>query len=216
LPLIAENEKTKMILKIKQIKIFIIILTYFCLNSCAPILTFTEIESRVNESYKAFNENNIEYEFKNTPIKYLKEYGEKGYKKKLLEIYELRKNNKYPPNYSEIGSLRIQAINKCNSTYFYKVKYLIDKTQHTPFIDSTALALNYKEYGRKNVNFLPKVKILQVREKKEEILILDKDRKWKLLTFNNSDMKTYDLYFGKGFSKCIKSKVSSSDYLPYW
>ena len=206
----------KMILKIKKAKMFILCLIFFTLNSCSPKLNFTEIEARINKEYIAFNENNIEYEFINTPVKYLKDYGEKGFRKKLQEIYKLRKKSKYPPRFNDIGELRIQARNKCNSTYFYKVKYLLDKAQHTPFIDSTALALNYKNYGRKNVNFLPNIKILQVREKKEKILVLDKDRKWKLLTFNNSSMKPYDIYFKKGFSKCVKSKVENSDYLPYW
>jgi len=201
-------------IKYKQSMIFIV----FCLIliSCAPKLTFTEIKERVNENYIAFNENNIEYEFKNTPVKYLKDYGEKGYRKKLDEFYELRKENDYPPLFSDVNAVRMQDINKCNSTYFYKVKYIVDKTQMTPYLDSTALELNYKIYGKENVTFHPNSKFLQTRLRNESILIFDKDKVWKLLEYKNLDEQMYDTYFGKGFSKCVKSKVDNSDYLPYW
>jgi len=201
-------------IKYKQSMIFIAF--YLILSSCAPKLTFTEIEERINEKYTAFKENDIEYEFKNTPVKYLKDYGEKGFRKKLKKIYELRKKSKYPPLFNDIGELRIQDINKCNSTYFYKVKYIIDKAQMTPYLDSTALELNYKNYGKNNVSFNPNSKILQTRLRKENILIFDKDRVWKLLTFKDFDEQLYDRLLGKGFSKCLKSKVDKSDYLPYW
>lgn len=55
--------------------------------------------------------------------------------------------------FSDVGDLRIQDINKCNSTHFYNVKHIIDKTQMTPYLDSIALELNYKSYGKENVNF---------------------------------------------------------------
>lgn len=201
-------------IKYKQSMIFIAF--YLILSSCAPKLTFTEIEERINENYTAFNDNNIEYEFKNTPVKYLKDYGEKGFRKKLQEFYELRKKNEYPPLFSNVSDVRMQDINKCNSTYFYKVKYIVDKTQMTPYLDSTALELNYKIYGKENVNFHPNSKFLQTRLRKERILIFDKDKVWKLLEYKDLDEQMYDTYFGKGFSKCVKSKVDNSDYLPYW
>ncbi|MFD0975442.1 hypothetical protein [Salinimicrobium gaetbulicola] len=178
-------------------------------------MTFTEIEKRINSNYTAFNENDVEYEFGNKPVKYLKEYGEEGVREKLQEIYKLRKTRKYPILYDEIGDLRIQDINKCNSTYFYKVKYIVDKAQMTPYLDSTALERNYKSYGKDNVSFNPNSKILETRITKENILVLDKDKVWKLLDFKDFDEQLYDRFFGKGFSKCLKTKVKESDYLPY-
>jgi hypothetical protein len=179
-------------------------------------LTFTEIKERVNADYIAFNENDFNYEFNNTPVKYVKGYGEEGFKNKLQKIHESRKKNKFPPLFNDIGDLRTQDINKCNSSYFYKVKYIIDKAQMTPYIDSIALELNYKSYGKDNVSFNPNSKILQIRLKKESILIFDKDKTWKLLNYKSFDEQSYDIYFGKGFSKCVKKKVDNSDYLPYW
>tara|TARA_Y100000815_G_scaffold229759_1_gene219260 strand:- start:534 stop:1070 length:537 start_codon:yes stop_codon:yes gene_type:complete len=178
-------------------------------------LTFTQIEERINEDYIAFNENDIEYEYDNTPVKYLKEYGEEGFRKKLQKTYDSKKNTKYPVIFNDIGELKVQEIDKCNSTYFYKVKYTIDKSQMTPYLDSIALDRNYKSYGKENVNFNPNSKILQTRLRKESILIFDKDKVWKLLTYKDFDEKLYDRLFGKGFSDCVKSKVHDSEYLPY-
>jgi len=197
-------------------QLILLIIIFQTIISCAPKLTFTEIEERVNKEYIAFNKNDTEYEYHNTPVKYLKEYGEKGFRKKLQKIYELRKKSKYPIMFNDIGDLKIQDINKCKSTYFYKVKYIVDKAQMTPFLDSIALELNYKNYGKENVNFNPNSKILHTRLHKESILIFDKDKVWKILSFTDFDNRLYDRLFGKGFSKCLKSKVNNSEYLPYW
>lgn len=200
---------------INKHKLILFTLIFQILFSCAPKLTFTEIEEKVNKEYIAFNKNDFEYEYDNTPIKYLKEYGEEGFRKKLQEIYESRKESEFPIMFNDIGELKIQDINKCNSTYFYKVKYIVDKTQMTPYLDSTALELNYKNYGKENVNFNPSSKILQTRLQEERILIFDKDKVWKILTFKDFDSQLYDRLFGKGFSECLKSKVGNSEYLPY-
>ena len=201
---------------IKKNRLILLIILLQTFNSCAPKLTFTEIEERINADYIAFNENDVEYEFKNTPVKHLKGYGEEGFKKKLQKTYESRKKSKYPPLFDDIGDFKTQDINKCNSTYFYKVKYIVDKVQMTPYLDSTALELNYKDYGKENVNFNPNSKILQTRIRKESILIYDKDKVWKFFNYEGFDKQSYDRYFGKGFSKCVKKKVDNSEYLPYW
>jgi len=199
-------------IQVKLLRFLVLPLMFCAFTSCSPTLTFTEVEERINSDYTAFNEGNVEYEVGNTPKKYLKEYGENGVRKKIQEIYSDRK---YPSSFGVIGELKIQDRNKCLSTYFYKVKYLVDKVQMTPYLDSTALKLNYKSYGKKNVKFNPNSKILQIRLTKEEILIFDKDRKWKLLPFDNFDSQLFDRIFGKGFSECIKSEVGNSEYLPY-
>ena len=189
---------------------FFICLLYLTINSCAPKLTYTEIETRINKDYTAFNEGDVEYEMKNAIKKYLKEYGKDGLRKKFQERYSNRGNHPY----FNVGSIKIQDRNKCNSTYFYHSKYTVDKSEITPYIDSTALKLNYKKYGREHVNFNPNSKILQVRIEKKGILIFDKDREWKFI-FYSSELKSLNRYFGEGFSKCVKSKVENSDYLPY-
>ena len=200
---------------INKYQLFLLIIIFQTISSCAPKLTFTEIKERVNKEYIAFNDNDIEYEYDNAPVKYLKEYGEEGFRKELQQIYELRKEREYPIIFSDIGDLKVQDLNKCNSTYFYKVKYRVDKAQMTPYLDSTALELNYKNYGKKNVSFNPNSKILQTRINKESILIFDKDKIWKILSFTDFDSKLFDRLFGKGFSECLKSKVENSEYLPY-
>lgn len=205
----------KILKKNRHNRLMIFTILCYTLTSCAPKLTFTEIEKRVNASYIAFNKNDIEYSFNNTPVKYVKDYGEEGYRKKLQKFYESRKKNEYPPLFSDVSDVRMQDINKCNSTYFYKVKYIVDKTQMTPYLDSTALELNYKIYGKENVNFNPNSKFLQTRLRNERILIFDKDKVWKLLEYKDLDEQMYDTYFGKGFSKCVKTKVDNSYYLPY-
>lgn len=201
---------------INKYQLILLIILFQTIISCAPKLTFTEIKERVNKDYVAFNENDIDYEYHNTPVKYLKEYGEEGFTKKLQDIYELRKKRKYPILFNDIGNLKIQDLNKCNSTYFYKVEYIVDKTEMTPFLDSTALERNYKNYGKENVNFSPNSKILQTRLRKESILFFDKDKVWKILSFTEIDKQLYDRLFGKGFTECLKSKVDTSEYLPYW
>ncbi|MGZ0015467.1 hypothetical protein [Yeosuana sp. AK3] len=195
----------------------LVIFIVFCstLTSCAPKLTFTEIEEKINKKYIASNENDYKYEFNNIPVKYLNEYGEEGLIKKLQKTYE-QKKDEYSPYFSDVGELRVQAKNKCTSTYFYKVKYTVDKAEMTPYLDSTALELNYKIYGKEHVNFNPNSKILETRLRKESIIIFDKDKMWKLLPFEAFDEKLYDRIFGKGFSKCLKSKVASSDYFQFW
>ncbi|MBU3823191.1 hypothetical protein KO566_14120 [Flavobacteriaceae bacterium XHP0103] len=201
---------------INKYQLILLTIIFQTLFSCAPKLTFTEIKERVNKEYAALNENDIDYEYNNTPVKYIKEYGEEGFRKKLQEIYKSRKDSEFPIMFNDIGELKIQDINKCNSTYFYKVKYTVDKTQMTPYLDSTALELNYKNYGKENVNFNPNSKILQTRLQEERILIFDKDKVWKILPFADFDSQLYDRLFGNGFSVCLKSKVDKTEYLPYW
>jgi hypothetical protein len=200
---------------IKNNRLILLIVFFHTLGSCAPKLTFTEIEKRINSHYIAFNENDIEYEFNNKPVIYLKEYGEEGIRENLQEVYQLRATRKYPIFFDNIGDLKIQDINKCKSTYFYKVTYIIDKSQMTPYLDSTALERNYKSYGEDNVSFNPYSKILETRMTKENILVFDKDKVWKLLDFTDFDEQLYDRFFGKGFSKCLKTKVKEANYLPY-
>lgn len=172
--------------------------------SCAPKLSISEIELRINKKNTASFEGDVEYLLKNTPKKYLKEYGESLFREKLTKIYD---NRKYPIGYSDIGELAIQDRNKCNSFYYYKVTYKVTKAQMTPYLDSTALKLNQDKYGKKNVIFNSNSKILHVTEDKNSILIFDKDRKWKVL---NLDKKNLDKYYGGGFSKCLKISLVKS------
>ena len=197
-------------------KLILFIILFYTMNSCAPKLTFTEIEKKINENYIALSENNIEYEFKNTPVKDIKKYGEEEFREKLEKIFKLRENSKYPISISSVGDLKIQDIHKCNSTYFYNVRYLLDISQFTPYLDSIALERNYKKYGKENVHFLSNAKILETRQKKEAILIFDKDKEWKLLKFSNLDEQMYDTYFGNGFIECIQTEIDDSDYHGYW
>ena len=196
-------------------KLILLIVSFYTLNSCAPKLTFTEIEERINENYIALSENDIEYEYKNTPIKYIKKYGEEEFREKLEKIFILRKKNKYPISIGSVGDLKIQDIRKCNSTYFYNVRYLLDISQFTPYLDSIALERNYKKYGKENVHFLSNAKILETRQKKDAILIFDKDKEWKLLEYSNLDEQKYDTYFGNGFIKCIQTEINNSEYHGY-
>ncbi|WP_136482346.1 hypothetical protein [Cognatitamlana onchidii] len=202
-----------MINKLQLISILLIFLSFF---NCAPKLTYIEIKEKVNNKYIALNEKDFEYEYNNLPEKYIMEYGEEGLIKKLQETYELRKKDKFPITYDDIGDFKIQPINKCNSTYFYKVKYIVDKVQMTPYLDSLALERNYKNYGKENVSFNSILKILEVRLYKEDILIFDKDKVWKLLAFKDFDSQLYDRLFRKGFSECVKTKIDNAEYLPYW
>tara|TARA_R110002033_G_C3791729_1_gene230381 strand:+ start:23 stop:646 length:624 start_codon:yes stop_codon:yes gene_type:complete len=196
----------------KLIKITVYSLLFCALFSCSPTLNISELEKRINTHYTASNEGNVEYFYENTPAKFIKEYGKDGLIKKLHEMYDDQEN---PEFFNEIGELSVQERNKCNSTYYYKVKYIVDRSQHTPYLDSTALKLNQKKYGIEHVNFNPNSKILQVRENKETILLFDKKiKKWIFLEYN-SDMKYLDRYFGNGFSDCIQTNVNSSTYISY-
>lgn len=192
-------------------KLFTCFIIFGATFGCAPKLTITDIESRINKDYTAFNEGDVEYEIKNMANKYLKLRGENGVRKSLVASYKNRKN---PPYFGKIGDLALQDRKKCNSTYYYYVKYKVNKSEFTPYLDSTALQLNYKIYGKESVYFNTNSKILEVIEKKSRILYLDKDRVWKLENYS-SDMKYLNRYFGKGFSECVQSNVLNSEFIPY-
>lgn len=145
--------------KNKYVKILCLSLLFGSLTCCSPKLNYTEIKERINADYSAFNEGNIDYELQNIPKKYVKEYGEKGLKEKLHRIYSNRTN---PLNFGEIGELRIQERNKCNSIYYYKTKFTVDKIEFTPYLDETVLERNYKSYGKENVSFNSNSKMLQI------------------------------------------------------
>lgn len=196
----------------KNIRIPVYGLLFCAFFSCSPTLNISELEKRINTHYTASNEGNVEYFYKNTPAKFIKEYGEDGLRKKLHEMYDNKEN---PEFFNEIGELSVQDRKKCNSTYYYKVKYIVDRAQHTPYLDSTALKLNQKEYGIEHVNFNTNSKILQVRENKETILLFDKKiKEWIFLDYN-SDLKYLDRYFGNGFSDCIQTNVNNTNYISY-
>ncbi|WNH10845.1 hypothetical protein [Thalassobellus suaedae] len=198
---------------IKEVKRFLICgLLFSAFFGCSPTLNITDLEKRINKHYTASSEGDIEYFLKNTPTKFVKEYGEDGVKKKLHQMYD---NREYPELYNSIGELSVQDRSKCNSTYYYKVKYIIDRIQHTPYLDSTALKLNQEKYGFEHVHFNPKLKTLQVRENKETILLFDKKAKeWIFLDYD-SDMTYLNRYFGHGFSDCLQTKIQSSTYINY-
>ncbi|MEN3325193.1 hypothetical protein VP395_15790 [Mariniflexile soesokkakense] len=200
---------TKILIK-KGIRLPIFCLLFFVFFGCSPKLNISELQNRINTHYTATNENNVEYFYKNIPTKYIKEYGEEGLRKKLHKMYVENKNEAF---YDEIGQLAVMERHKCNSTYYYKTKYTVDKVEHTPYLDSIALKRNQKEYGIEHVNFNPNSKILQVRQKKESILLFDKKSKeWIFLDYD-SDMKHLNKYFGNDFSDCLKT--NNSNYINY-
>ena len=180
---------------------FIIFGTSF---GCSPKLTITDIENRINRDYTAFNEGDVEYFVNNTPKKSLKKYGKEGYRKKLKKIYNEKSD--YPLEFSEIGDLHVQDRKKCNSSYYYKVKYIVDKTKMTPYMDSTALMLNYKDYGKQNVSFNTNSKFLQIRQFMSKVLVFDKDRRWKLLGYEKYNIQSLNDDYGIGFCECIQKK----------
>ena len=177
--------------------IMINILVFFFLYGCSPVLNISEIEQRINNNYKALSEGNVEYLLRNTPKRALKEYGEKASEIYLHKTYDNRDN---PVYYNDIGQLVVQKRDRCNSYYYYKVDYIVDELQNTPYLDSTALELNQRKYGKEHVNFNPNSKILQIRKSKSKILVFDKDKRWKVL---DNDIQYLNDNYGEGFSDCI-------------
>jgi len=159
-------------------------------------LNIYEIERRINKDNTALLDGDVDYLLKNTPKKYLKEYGESEYKERLSKIYD---NRKYPVGYSNIGELDIEDRQKCNSYYYYKVTYKVTRAQMTPYLDSTALKRNHKEYGEENVIFNSNSKILHITKYRNKILIFDKDREWKVLVL---DEEILDDNYGDEFWVC--------------
>ena len=186
-----------MVLVIKSKKLVIYFILCCTFSSCAPQLSIFEIKQKINNNYTALFEGDVKHLLKNLPKKYLEEYGKIGIREELSKIY---KGRRYPVGHSNIGELVVQNRNKCNTFNYYIVTYKVSKAQMTPYLDSTALALNQKEYGKENVFFNPNSKILHVTEYKTSILIFDKDKKWKVLDL---DKEYLDRYYG-GFSKCLK------------
>lgn len=182
------------------------IITYsfiFCLfYNCSPKLKVYEIEQKLNENHEALFKGDIEALLKNIPKRYMIEQGEDNLRKVLVKRYS---NVKYPIRNSEISNLNILDKGKCNSFYYYKVNFISDKSQITPYLDSIALKLNEEKYGREHVSFNPNSKILQIREKKTKILVLDKDKNWKIL---NLDGQSLSENYGEKFWFCIEKEYS--------
>ncbi len=188
-------------------KLLIYCLLYFTLYSCSPKLKITEIEQIVNENNRASFEGNIEYLLKNMPKKYLKEFSEKAVREKLIKKY---KNRDYPVAFSQIGELVVKDRNRCNSSYYYEIRYKVTTSRMTPYLDSTALKLNQNNYGKENVTFNPNSKILHITKEKPKFLIFDNDKNWKLLDI---DKESLNKYYGKEFLECtqLSNEVNGSD-----
>ena len=183
-------------------KIFFYFLPFLLFSACAPSLTIYQIEKKINNNYKAFVDQNIDHMVENTPKEYLEAYGKKEVKEKLTKIF--KNKGESTKVYNKISSLHVRGRLKCNKYYFYTVSYKVKSTEYTPYIDSTALALNINNYGKKNVQLegvRPNI-FLTITKSEEEILIYDKDKKWKILHLNQE--KSIDKYYNHLFSKCLK------------
>jgi Fe-S cluster assembly iron-binding protein IscA len=167
------------------------------LHGCTSNLSVFEIEDRINEYNTAMSKDDIDYEISNLPKKYLSNIEISSVKEKIQKIYD---RTEYPKVYSNIGELEILKEGKCNSFYFYKVKYKVTVAQMTPYLDSSALKYNYSKYGKENVSFKEKSKILHITKNDEKILIHDKDKNWKIL---NIYKESLNKYFGNDFFSCI-------------
>jgi len=75
----------------------------------------------------------------------------------------------------------------------------------TPYMDSTALKLNYKDYGKENVSFNPNSKFLQIRQFISNVLVFDKDKRWMLLGLEKYYIQSLNDNYGKGFYECVHS-----------
>lgn len=168
------------------------------LLGCTSNLSTIEIEKRINEYNTAMSNGNIDYVINNLPKKYLRDNDVSMVKEKLQKLHN---NREYPKAYSNIGELKITNEGKCNSYYFYKVKYKVKVAQITPYLDSNALKFNYTKYGKENVSFKDKSKILQITKNDEKILVNDVDRCWKILNYNKQSLNKY---FGDNFFSCTK------------
>ncbi len=188
----------------KNIRLTTYIISLMIFYNCSPKLNPYEIEVKINEKNTAHFEGNIDYMIKNLPVKELKAYGEDGVKSKLSKVFN--SNRKYPISYRDIGELKVLSNGKCGSYPYYNITYRVTKVRMTQYMDSTALALNYKNYGRENVTYNPNSKILHVTEYNEAILIFDKDKNWKVLGFDKNYIK---LIYGKEFANCVESSFNA-------
>ncbi|WP_075342036.1 hypothetical protein [Tenacibaculum agarivorans] len=185
-------------LKIRSLALGLIFFSFF---SCSQKLNLIQIEKKINERYRASFEGDIECLMNNVPIKVLKDLGDKKIREDYKSIYE--EKDEFPVFVSEISELKVNDEGKCESYRFYDVNYKVTKTTKTPYLDSTALKLNYKNYGKENVSFNSDTKILKVNQIQSFMLVLDKDYKWKVVP---NDLKILASSFGDNFSKCIEKK----------
>ncbi len=75
-----------------SIRLIIYCFLYYTLYGCAPNLSISQIDQKINKNYTALFEGDVNYLLKNTPKKYLKEYGEDGFREELTKIYKNRNN----------------------------------------------------------------------------------------------------------------------------
>jgi len=177
-------------------KYLLLCAVFIIIYGCASNLSVFEIEDRINEYNTAMSNDDIDYTISNLPKKYLHDNDVSMVKEKLQKLYN---NREYPKAFSNIGELKILKEGKCNSHYFYKVRYKVKVAQITPYLDSTALEFNYSKYGKENVSFKDNSKILQITKNDKKIIVNDVDRNWKILNYNRESLNKY---FGNDFFNC--------------
>jgi hypothetical protein len=179
--------------------IVIIIFLAIIAFRCSPRLNYNEIASKVNRINQSELGERADAIIGNTPSAFYEQRDKESRKKELTKLFE---NSDLKINYSDIKNLVVDSRKKCNIVFYYKIRYEVTRSEFAPYLDSTALSFNYKNYGKENVIFNDSSKILTTSRTEDKILIFDDDKSRKILELTSSHL---DRYYGNGFSQCVKN-----------
>lgn len=179
-----------------------VFLIAFIIYGCAPYLSVTEVAEKLNVPNEISFDDRAQNIVQNTPSAYF-QLNKKDKDVVIKEYAQFYRDQSTGTGISrsKIRNLSMSERFKCNSTYFYKIKYEYTKTEITPYLDSTALSLNIASYGKENVFFNEVSKVLTLNLTEERIVVYDEDKSWKILPIDGVDN---DTYYGTGFSKCVQ------------
>ena len=194
---VGENLKHNHILK-KIIHSLIFILVF---SSCTSKLTYIETEELINNYHTALSERDIEYQVEQAPVRVIKSiYGDK---KKALEYLKKRTSeydNESSKQYTDISNLTISELEKCFGKKFYIVNYSYRSAQFAPYFDENSKNFVEKEYGKENFDFHTNTKILEITESDRKVIVYDKDRQWKVISY---DYEIIEDGYGEKVAKCV-------------
>lgn len=179
-----------------------VFLIAFIIYGCSPYLSDSKIIEKVNNAFQVTLDERADFTVQNTPSAYfdLNKKDRDVLKKEYAQFYRDQSADT-DISWSDIKDVHVSDRLKCNNQLYYKIKYNYTKTEITPYLDSTALSLNIESYGKENVFFDKLSSVLTLNITEESIIVLDKDKSWKILPIEGVDN---DTYYGTGFSKCVQ------------
>ncbi|PVW17379.1 hypothetical protein DDV96_02420 [Marixanthomonas spongiae] len=182
-------------------RIICILIFSFLFSSCSSKLTYIKAEEIINKYYTALSEKDINYQIEQAPVRTIKTtYGSKNKARKHFEDKFPKDNNDTTIQYTDISNLLVSNLKKCFGRKIHIVTYSTHSAQFAPYFNEDAKQFVEKQYGKENYYFHKKTKILEITKSDKKVIIYDKDRKWKITSY---DFKSIENGYGEKVANCI-------------